>query len=319
MKFEIANTNKNKLYESKHKVFKPSKRKATVSEDLKKRMRMYEAKHKLANTGFKKGEIHSHIDETYWIDNKEVMNQVSKLGKELEDDGFKFYNDKYSGSTYYDFYTKRGDNGAICKAVQYSHDGAQIIDVTIDQLIGNEPIDSFETMRRKLGKMLLPQREAIERIDSAEKKKLLSLLDDLAFYLEKDNYALVDTTLNKMINVRKGLVEDVEVKVDSVNSTEKVPEAPKTPEDTGIATILNNLIIDEWEAINGYNSAIATLVDIGKTDGIDVLKDIVNEENVHVGQLQKVLEIVAPNVTSIGEGEAEAEEQLEDKGEFNNE
>ena len=64
MKFEIINTNKNKLYESKHKVFKPSKRKATVSEDLKKRMRMYEAKHKLANTGFKKGEIHSHIDET---------------------------------------------------------------------------------------------------------------------------------------------------------------------------------------------------------------------------------------------------------------
>jgi hypothetical protein len=206
MKFEIININKNnKLYESKHKVFKPSKRKVIVSEDVKRRMRAYESKHKTKN-------------------------------------------------------------------------------------------------------------EAIEHIDYAEKKRLLSLLDDLAFYLEKDNYALVDTTLNKMINVRKGLVEDVEVKVDSVNSTEKVPEAPKTPEDTGIATILNNLIIDEWEAINGYNSAIATLVDIGKTDGIDVLKDIVNEENVHVGQLQKVLETVAPNVTSIGEGEAEAEEQLEDKG-----
>ena len=102
------------------------------------------------------------LNETYWIDNKEVMNQVSKLGKELEADGFKFYSDRYSGSTYYDFYTKRGDNGAICKAVQYSYEGAQIIDITIDQLIGKEPIDGFETMRRKLGKMLLPQNEAVE-------------------------------------------------------------------------------------------------------------------------------------------------------------
>ena len=102
------------------------------------------------------------LNETYWIDNKEVMDQVSKLGKELESDGFKFYSDRHSGSTYYDFYTKRGDTGAICKAVQYSYDGAQIIDITIDQLMGKEPIDSFETMRRKLGKMLLPRNEAME-------------------------------------------------------------------------------------------------------------------------------------------------------------
>lgn len=102
------------------------------------------------------------LNETYWIDSKEVMDEVSKLGKELESDGFKFYGDRHSGSTYYDFYTKRGDTGAICKAVQYSYDGAQIIDITIDQLMGKEPIDSFETMRRKLGKMLLPQNEAVE-------------------------------------------------------------------------------------------------------------------------------------------------------------
>lgn len=102
------------------------------------------------------------LNETYWIDSKEVMDQVSKLGKELEADGFNFYSDRYSGSTYYDFYTKRGDNGAICKAVQYSYEGAQIIDITIDQLIGKEPIDGFETMRRKLGKMLFPQNEAVE-------------------------------------------------------------------------------------------------------------------------------------------------------------
>ena len=101
------------------------------------------------------------LTETYWIDNKDVMNEVDRLGKELEADGFKYYSDRYSGSTYYNFFTKSGDNGAVCKAVQYNYDGAQIIDVTVDQLMGYEPIDSFELMRRKLGNILLPKNEDV--------------------------------------------------------------------------------------------------------------------------------------------------------------
>lgn len=102
------------------------------------------------------------LTETYWIDNKDVMTEVDRLGKELEADGFKYYSDKYSGSKYYNFFTKRGDNGAVCKAVQYNYDGAQIIDVTVNQVMGYEAIDSFDSMRRKLGKMLLPQNESVE-------------------------------------------------------------------------------------------------------------------------------------------------------------
>lgn len=101
------------------------------------------------------------LTETYWIDNKDVMNEVDRLGKELEAEGFKYYSDRYSGSTYYNFFTKGGDNGAVCKAVQYNYDGAQIIDVTVDQLMGYEPIDSFELMRRKLGNILLPKNEDV--------------------------------------------------------------------------------------------------------------------------------------------------------------
>lgn len=102
------------------------------------------------------------LNETYWIDSKDVMNEVSRLGKELEADGWKYYGDKYSGSTYYDFYMKRGDKGAICKAIQFNYDGAQVIDITVDQMMGYKPIDGFETMRRRLGKILLPQHEDLE-------------------------------------------------------------------------------------------------------------------------------------------------------------
>jgi len=182
---------------------------------------------------------------------------------------------------------------------------------------------------------------------SPEKKKLLALLDDLTFYIDRDNEELIDKTLTKMVNFRKGITEDVKADskgyagitkefldtipnsedfeqygkyADLDSAREEIPSAPETPEDTGIAGILNNLIIDEWEAIDGYNSAIVTLTDLGKYDEVDVLKDIVNEENIHVGQLQKVLELVSPNAASIGEGEAEAAEQLNsDKGEIDNE
>ncbi len=114
------------------------------------------------SVSFPRLKFESKLTETYWIDSKDVMTDVDRLGKELEADGFKYYGDRYSGSTYYNFFTKRGDNGAICKAVQYNYDGAQIIDIDVDQLMGYKPIDSFEKMRRDLGKMLLPQNEAVQ-------------------------------------------------------------------------------------------------------------------------------------------------------------
>jgi len=103
-------------------------------------------------------------------------------------------------------------------------------------------------------------------------------------------------------------------------SNEIIPDAVKPGPDAGIAFELNTLIQDEWEAIQGYNDAIVAAETEGFHDIAKVLKDIVNEENIHVGQLQKVLELVSPNAASIGEGEAEAAEQLNsDKGEIDNE
>lgn len=119
------------------------------------------------------------LTETYWIDNKDVMNEVDRLGKELEADGFKYYSDRYSGSKYYNFFTKRGDNGAVCKAVQYNYDGAQIIDVTVNQVMGYEAIDSFDSMRRKLGKMLLPQNESMLQEDLEDDFDILLRASDL--------------------------------------------------------------------------------------------------------------------------------------------
>lgn len=114
----------------------------------------------------------------------------------------------------------------------------------------------------------------------------------------------------KVIKFDKPIKEDLESEKEEL---EDIPDTPTTPDEFGAAGLINALIQDEWQAIQGYNDAIATLstTDID-TDIINVFKDIANEENIHIGQLQKALEMVSPNVSSIGEGEQEGAEQLEE-------
>ena len=95
-----------------------------------------------------------------------------------------------------------------------------------------------------------------------------------------------------------------------VTTTETTPETPTVGPELGIAGVINSLIIDEFEAIDGYNSAIATAEEEGMTDIVNVLKDIANEENLHVGQLQTCLAKVSPNAKSIDDGQVEAESQI---------
>ena len=102
-----------------------------------------------------------------------------------------------------------------------------------------------------------------------------------------------------------------------ISPTEEVPvEAPvelttdPIIENNGLATIVNTLIKDEFDAIQAYNDAIINFSAEGRTDLVQVLQDIVNEENLHVGQLEVVLEQVSGSANSIDQGKAEAETQL---------
>lgn len=98
---------------------------------------------------------------------------------------------------------------------------------------------------------------------------------------------------------------------------EAIPEGPKPGIESGIADTLIKLINDEWEAIQGYNNFRDMILsmkqngDANYAEMINVIDEISNEENLHVGQLQELLKRVSPNTTSIARGEEEAEEQLE--------
>ena len=107
----------------------------------------------------------------------------------------------------------------------------------------------------------------------------------------KLNEGLFDNVLPGGMNPLKGLfgenLEEDILEEAFINDTNKDEEGLKN----GFSDMIGKLIIDEYEAIEGYNNAIlqAKLEDL--PDMVAVLKDIQEEENVHVGQLQELLKL----------------------------
>ena len=110
----------------------------------------------------------------------------------------------------------------------------------------------------------------------------------------------------------RGITEDVD---------KDVRPSPESGAATGIAGMLIDAINDEWETINRYNSMISTirgmLEDIDNIEGItagdlqdtaEIIEDINNEENNHVGMLQSALALYSENVETIKDGEKEADD-----------
>ena len=85
----------------------------------------------------------------------------------------------------------------------------------------------------------------------------------------------------------------------------------------GASQIMNSLIQDELQAIDGYNSAIQTFRNMEGEDKdklercIKVLSDIAGEENIHVGQLQEAQKLFNEQATLAQDGAEEAKEQIE--------
>ena len=126
-----------------------------------------------------------------------------------------------------------------------------------------------------------------------------------------DNIFTGGKVSDKFVADMKSMIfESLSEDIESMNNPNT--DMPEPGLGTGLSNAIIALINDEWEAIDGYNSFIATLAaeDV-LPEAIDIIKDIANEENLHIGQLQKLLQMISPNVDSIAKGEEEAEEQIQ--------
>ena len=82
-----------------------------------------------------------------------------------------------------------------------------------------------------------------------------------------------------------------------------------------ISNMLQSLIKGEWDAIELYNSTLATLsstqnfsnnLNADVADVKSVIEDIVKEEYIHIGQLEKILQAKDENSIHIEDGKVEA-------------
>mgnify|MGYP002511462386 CR=1 FL=1 len=125
----------------------------------------------------------------------------------------------------------------------------------------------------------------------------------------------IDSFFTKDMPISDSEFDDDFSEYEEEHSVDNVLPGPAAGTDTGVAGELIALINDEWEAIQGYNNAIATLRATATQnpfyeDAIKVLEEISAEENVHVGQLQEVLKQISPNAAEIQKGTKEAKSQL---------
>lgn len=101
----------------------------------------------------------------------------------------------------------------------------------------------------------------------------------------------------------------------AMDDDQDIPDGPKEGSDTGVSNMLLTAINDELDTIRKYNDYIATLRAESSNNPIyesfiNVISDISNEENKHVGQLQELLTRISPNAESIDLGRKEGEDQL---------
>lgn len=150
----------------------------------------------------------------------------------------------------------------------------------------------------------------VDGVKSEETVHAVNVQEAQELIKKKYNGQSINFTSSQQI---KEISEDFEdpavVKEDAVEESERVPQ---TDETVGLSNMIIQEINGEWETIQHYNDLIALMREQGYDNMIDVISDIVAEENTHIGQLQKCLQVISPNVSKIEAGETEAIEQLDD-------
>lgn len=193
-----------------------------------------------------------------------------------------------------------------------SQAGANLADKIFEDVSEKYAIGDYVKFSDDIGKII----DIIKTSDGKEKYEIMSDyrysflidpedIDEISSEDEFNSFYSKTEDLKEVFYYKDGkkITEDVE---------ETFGEPPAPGKDTGAANTISALIQDEWQAIDGYNKAIENLTNLDMENIIEVLKDIVAEENIHVGQLQAALQTIATNAGEIATGEKEAAEQLGD-------
>lgn len=90
-----------------------------------------------------------------------------------------------------------------------------------------------------------------------------------------------------------------------VFDTQLEPDVPNTNEEIMVSNLLITMINEEWSMVSHYNDLIVALNQFGHPELAEQIVEIVNEDNVHIGNLQALLQTISPNAQCIQQGEQE--------------
>lgn len=164
---------------------------------------------------------------------------------------------------------------------------------------------SMKTLRKDVEK--LNQKKNSKMLESKKKFRVNYLLK------ESYHYTIVEAmdeeeAEDKVFEFLGKPVEDYT----SLGVEEDKTHVLQPGDDSAMAEIINKLIIDEWEAVSGYNSASVTAQDLHLEEAAKLFSDLSKEELEHVGELQQLLKSFDKNTHSIVDGEEEAKDKLDE-------
>ena len=125
--------------------------------------------------------------------------------------------------------------------------------------------------------------------------------DDYDDYLDECFTSCLKEDINDVLPA-----EEIEIVAEVEPSKETVTAGP----DAGIAGLINNLIIQNWDMNGAYTDLIVNADSNNQHNIANLAKDIVADINNHIGKLQAALAMLSPNVENIAAGESEAAQQL---------
>ena len=170
-----------------------------------------------------------------------------------------------------------------------SQAGANLADKIFEDVSEKYAIGDYVKFSDDIGKII----DIIKTSDGKEKYEIMS---DYKYPFLVDPEDIDEISSEDEYNSFYGKIEDLKEVFyykDGKKITEDIKETfgepPAPGKDTGVANTLSALIQDEWQAIDGYNKAIENFTNLDMENIAEVLKDIVAEENIHVGQLQAAL------------------------------
>lgn len=79
------------------------------------------------------------------------------------------------------------------------------------------------------------------------------------------------------------------------------------------SNLLTSMIKSEWDCVDLFSSILISIEDQHKNLVSDIIENIISDHYIHIGQLEKALQLVNTNADGIEDGKEDAEDIILDQ------